>query len=94
MDTEGEEVAFIKERPRRTRASQVWRIGPLFELFLDNLVLVWLFFLDFQSFFFGDFQSFCLGDFQSGICRFSVVFFEIFSRFMDIFSRFLEIFHP
>ena len=98
MDTEGEEVAFIKERPRRTRASQVWRIWPLFELFLDNLALVWLFCGDFQScleifsplwrfsvIFFGDFQSIF-------VWRFSVDFLEIFSKvygdFQSIFLRF------
>ena len=37
---EEEEDDFIEDRPHRACASQVWRIWPLFELFLDNLALV------------------------------------------------------
>ena len=48
MDEEGEDD-FIKERPRRISASQVWRIWALFQLFLDNPDRVWLFFGDFQT---------------------------------------------
>ena len=46
---EEDEDDFIQERPQRTCASQVWRIWPLFELFLDNPALVWLFCRDFLS---------------------------------------------
>ncbi len=41
---EEEEDDFVRERLQRISDSQVWRIGPLFELFLDDLALVWLFF--------------------------------------------------
>ena len=46
---EEDEDDFIEDRPHRACASQVWRIWPLFELFLDNVALVWLFCRDFQS---------------------------------------------
>ena len=96
MDEE-EEDDFVKERPQRTSASQVWRIKPLFVLFLDYVALVCLFFGYFRScleifshvwrfsvILFGDFQSFFFGDFQS-------FFLEIFSRiFLEIFSQVYE----
>ena len=84
---EEDEDDFIEDRPHRACASQVWRIWPLFELFLDNLALVWLFCRDFQSsleilsHFLGDFQSFSLKIFIPFLWRFSVVFFGDFQSF-------------
>ena len=83
---------------RRTCASQVWRIWPLFELFLDNSALVWLFCRDFQSsleilsHFLGDFQSFSLEIFSRFLWRFSLRFMEIFSKVYGDFQSFLWIF--
>ena len=68
---EEDEDDFIEDRPHRACASQVWRIWPLFELFLDNLGLVWLFCRDFLSSleifccFLEIFSSSC-GDFRFG----------------------------
>ena len=98
---EEDEDDFIEARPHRTCASQVWRLWRLFEQFLDNLALVWLFcrdflpsldifcrFLDIFSRYYGDFQSFLFGDFQSFFWIFSVRFMEIFSRFFGDFQSF------
>ena len=86
MHTEGEEDDFIKERPCRTSASQVWRIWALFQLFGVILALVWLFFGDFQS---------SLEIFSHFLWRFSVivlVYGDFQSFFLEIFGHFMKIF--
>ena len=69
------------ERPPRKSASQVWRIWPLFELFLDNLALVWLFCREFLS---------SLEIFSRFLEIFSR-FMKIFSRFVEIFVADLRV---
>ena len=83
MDKEGEEDDFMKERPRRTNASQVWRFRALITHYIDISGCVWL-----SS---GDIR-FRLEIF-SPIWRFSVLFdLEIFGSIWRLCVVFLEIF--